>query len=220
MLATLVVVGFGLNSQASLTGTYSFPSTEPYFANSAVDNGNGTYELTSTGFNGGVVAFTLSQTVAFSQLTDLEAVFTAHTGGAYGGSPRFVLDLSNGGNINVLLGSSPSYTDSAASLNTYSGVNLIGNIDAGRYDTSNDGLAGGSPFTTYSAALAQAGSLNIVAISFAVDGGWGLNGHQDITLNSIDGAPVPEPTTMVAGALLLLPFGASTLRMLRKKRTA
>jgi len=28
---------------------------------------------------------------------------------------------------------------------------------------------------------------------------------------------VPEPTTVVAGALLLLPFGASTLRILRKK---
>jgi hypothetical protein len=32
--------------------------------------------------------------------------------------------------------------------------------------------------------------------------------------------PVPEPTTMVAGALLLLPFGASTLRILRKNRAA
>jgi hypothetical protein len=32
--------------------------------------------------------------------------------------------------------------------------------------------------------------------------------------------PVPEPTTMVAGALLLLPFGMSTLRILRKQRTA
>jgi hypothetical protein len=31
---------------------------------------------------------------------------------------------------------------------------------------------------------------------------------------------VPEPTTMIAGALLLLPFGASTLRLLRKNRTA
>ena len=28
---------------------------------------------------------------------------------------------------------------------------------------------------------------------------------------------VPEPTTMIAGALLLLPFGASTLRILRKR---
>jgi hypothetical protein len=32
--------------------------------------------------------------------------------------------------------------------------------------------------------------------------------------------PVPEPTTMIAGALLLLPFGASTIRFLRKARTA
>jgi hypothetical protein len=31
---------------------------------------------------------------------------------------------------------------------------------------------------------------------------------------------VPETTTMAAGALLLLPFGLSTLRMLRKSRTA
>jgi hypothetical protein len=31
---------------------------------------------------------------------------------------------------------------------------------------------------------------------------------------------VPEPTTMIAGALLLLPFGVSTLRILRKKYTA
>ena len=30
---------------------------------------------------------------------------------------------------------------------------------------------------------------------------------------------VPEPTTVIAGALLLLPFGASALRMLRKTRT-
>lgn len=28
--------------------------------------------------------------------------------------------------------------------------------------------------------------------------------------------PVPEPTTLIAGALLLLPFGASTVRFLRK----
>jgi hypothetical protein len=31
---------------------------------------------------------------------------------------------------------------------------------------------------------------------------------------------VPEPTTMIAGALLLLPFGASTMRALRKNRAA
>jgi hypothetical protein len=34
------------------------------------------------------------------------------------------------------------------------------------------------------------------------------------------GTPIPEPTTMIAGALLLLPFGASTLRILRRGRAA
>jgi hypothetical protein len=32
--------------------------------------------------------------------------------------------------------------------------------------------------------------------------------------------PVPEPTTVIAGALLLLPFAASTVRFLRKHRKA
>jgi hypothetical protein len=35
--------------------------------------------------------------------------------------------------------------------------------------------------------------------------------------NNLAPTPVPEPTTMIAGALLLLPFGASTLRILRKR---
>ena len=52
---------------------------------------------------------------------------------------------------------------------------------------------------------------------------------EDISYNSSDKdfndmvlqmTVVPEPTTMIAGALLLLPFGVSTLRILRKKRAA
>lgn len=43
--------------------------------------------------------------------------------------------------------------------------------------------------------------------------GWEMNNFSD--------APViPEPTTMLAGALLLLPFGASTMRSVRKKAKA
>ena len=33
-------------------------------------------------------------------------------------------------------------------------------------------------------------------------------------------APVPEPSTVIAGALLLVPFGAGMVRKLRKNRTA
>lgn len=39
-----------------------------------------------------------------------------------------------------------------------------------------------------------------------------------LTLNQIPRSSVPEPSTVVAGALLLLPFGVSTLRILRKAR--
>jgi hypothetical protein len=46
--------------------------------------------------------------------------------------------------------------------------------------------------------------------------GYGIpNANGSVTLT-----PVPEPTTMVAGAMLLLPFGFSTLRILRKRQTA
>ncbi|MGA3266070.1 MAG: hypothetical protein ABSE16_04525 [Verrucomicrobiota bacterium] len=47
--------------------------------------------------------------------------------------------------------------------------------------------------------------------------GWDKNSDGDV---QVFGTPVPEASTMIAGALLLLPFGASTLRILRKTRTA
>lgn len=37
---------------------------------------------------------------------------------------------------------------------------------------------------------------------------------------TVEVAPVPEPSTYIAGALLLLPFGASTIRKLRTNRKA
>jgi hypothetical protein len=57
--------------------------------------------------------------------------------------------------------------------------------------------------------------LNIDAVKFVVPGGCHLI-LDDLTVN----APVPEPTTMIAGALALLPVGASVLRSFRKNRTA
>lgn len=51
------------------------------------------------------------------------------------------------------------------------------------------------------------------------------DGSGNVVLNdriTVNGGytPVPEPSTVVAGALLLLPFGVSTVRMLRKSRKA
>lgn len=41
-----------------------------------------------------------------------------------------------------------------------------------------------------------------------------------VTSGWIGATPVPEPTTFIAGALLLLPFGVSALRVVRKNRKA
>jgi hypothetical protein len=62
----------------------------------------------------------------------------------------------------------------------------------------------GSGHTLVLSVLNQSGSI-ILDDSITVNGGF---------------APVPEPSTVLAGALLLLPFGVSTLRKLRNSRTA
>ena len=51
--------------------------------------------------------------------------------------------------------------------------------------------------------------------SETTDGDWHVGSLSSLTIT-----PVPEPTTLVTGALLLLPIGVSTLRMLRKSRAA
>jgi hypothetical protein len=211
LLAT-ASLGLSLNAHAGLTGTYSIGGA----GNSASLNGDGTYKLTSTASTYSWVNFTLDTPVTFGQMTSLDAVFTSNWGLTGGGSPRLVLNFSNGGEMNILLGTAPNYNDGVLSLNTWSGVNLIGNNDTGRYDTSNDGLGNGNPWTTYADALGQAGNLTVTSITFAVDGGWST-GYQDVTLGSINSS-VPEPSTYIAGLALLFPLGLSALRMTRKAR--
>jgi hypothetical protein len=50
--------------------------------------------------------------------------------------------------------------------------------------------------------------------------GTGISDSYGAILDNVSLTAVPEPTTMIAGALLLLPFGASTFRILRKNRKA
>lgn len=48
----------------------------------------------------------------------------------------------------------------------------------------------------------------------------GDDDYQDSILEVSGVTPVPEPATLISGALLLLAFGASTLRIVRKNRAA
>ena len=69
-----------------------------------------------------------------------------------------------------------------------------------------------------------AGGNGSVTLSFTFNPGKTLTqlttGTGYTTTYSGSLSAVPEPTTMIAGALLLLPFGASTVRILRKRQTA
>jgi hypothetical protein len=68
-------------------------------------------------------------------------------------------------------------------------------------------VSGGNSFRSFTSDLAGVDTLTFSG------SGWKMD-------NFIDSVSVPEPGTMIAGALLLLPFGASTLRFVRKNRTA
>lgn len=107
------------------------------------------------------------------------------------------------------------------------------------YDTGSNGKLAANVDTFTSGQLQAYGfgtaAMNDAAgyvgdVNSARGGSWDFTQYTDTWLDPVasnsqgliwnNTTPVPEPTTMIAGALLLLPFGASTLRILRKNRTA
>ena len=176
---------------SSLTGTYSLgPGND---GNQAT--GTGPFHLTATNSTFSYVQFSPSivnnpnVSFTFAQLTSLFANFQSNSGGSGGGTPRLSVHLFDSSNVErrvlIFLGNSPSFTDSDTALNAYSGFNVIGNNDSGRYDTS--AFSGGSPFTTYSAALALVGT-NRVGDIFYVTDTFGSFPSRDETLFSIGGS--------------------------------
>ncbi|MGO8676937.1 MAG: collagen-binding domain-containing protein [Limisphaerales bacterium] len=94
--------------------------------------------------------------------------------------------------------------------------------------TGGSGLAGGNGLYINSGATLTGTFLDpngaITMGSSVLNGRLFGGGSQDESLNSGSDinapTPVPEPGTILAGALLLLPFGASTVRVLRRGRAA
>jgi hypothetical protein len=128
----------------------------------------------------------------------------AAPGNAYGTQPYWILYLTDdpgytspivaaGGSI--INGSSSVWTLAKGSTTLSALDALIDPISGLTYGQETVGWAG-------------------VSIGF-----WNIPDTIGATANFDSLTVVPEPTTMIAGALLLLPFGASTLRMLRKTRT-
>jgi hypothetical protein len=76
------------------------------------------------------------------------------------------------------------------------------------------------PVANFTAAPAGSGNYVVLYSQFGELGTLGRSASDSTPEEWSTLTAIPEPTTMIAGALLLLPFGASTIRLIRKTRTA
>ncbi|HTY88002.1 MAG TPA: hypothetical protein VMB80_11095 [Candidatus Acidoferrum sp.] len=119
-----------------------------------------------------------------------------------------------------------SFAFNATRNMTIDGVGPVSLTQAGSllcsWDNDHLSLAGGPTVTFY----VQGYRVDVTALGIGpVDGSnfdgsnpWVQPGQDVMAQFDITEVPVPEPSTMIAGALLLLPLGASVLRILRKNR--
>jgi hypothetical protein len=186
-----------------------------------------TYEGIGNFYNGGAgsLGSTSGQNYGISFGDDSLAIISDVVGGGgnFSGSPSMptiAFFLTGSGDImNVPSGFDTgfSFYYSAAvysgSVSVYDGVNGTGNILAtldlpvtptnpnGSYGTYNNWQPVGVSFSGTAKSVNFSGVANYI-------------GFDNVTLGSQ--TPVPEPSTIIAGAMLLLPFGASMVRKLRK----
>jgi hypothetical protein len=225
----------GAASAAVFSGTYD---TGGSFGSVTTPPGSttGPWQLTSSDSTFSALRFLTNEHPTFGDVTNINVVFDSPelnalasqnpiNDGAGGGAPRISVALdTNGdsaadGSLLIYLGSSPNFNDTPAGLNAFSGINLIGLNDAGRYDTS---AFGGSPFTTYSSALALLGTATVQRLTLVLDSFGGADKTLNVTniggeFNGTGQAEVtPEPASMVVWSLLGLAAGGAAWRRRRR----
>ncbi|HZL39189.1 MAG TPA: hypothetical protein VFC45_02795 [Pseudolabrys sp.] len=178
--------------------------------------GTGPWNLTSVGFSTfGGLDVALSSPINFSALSTLSVGFTDNTGGADGGSPRLVISATNGDFFIAYLGTPPNFNDSdpATFTSSFSGLNL-------NNATNNSAIGNSGTYQTLASIEALFGTDLINDVQLQVDGGWAINGTQNITVSSLDinGTNYTTNTTPLPAALPLFASGLGVMGFLVKRR--
>lgn len=203
------------NASANLSGSYTFSGT------TTPTDQTGPWNMTSDEIASARLRFVLDTPIKFKDIANINYDYDVNVGGIGASRPRTEVVLDSDGDglsdgvILIRWGSVNVFDDPTVADNLNTG-NLIGVVDAFGFRYDNSGV-GGLPFSIYAESLLLAGEMNVLRINVYIAPGTGT---RDFDINSVNVSAVPEPTTMVAGALLLLPFGMSTIRKFRKNRTA
>lgn len=167
-------------------------------------------------------------TITFTSLTAGGNIYLLGDSGVVGVNVNGTYTLGPVSESNAGTGYTPSYKENApGSEDGFGSFNLSLNNNDGNGDAA-DTIS----FTITDTSGTWASASDVLA---ANGSGYEAAAHIFVTASPADASAgalvtgyaggngvvvVPEPTTMIAGALLLLPFGASTLRMFRKNRVA
>jgi hypothetical protein len=194
-------------------------------------------EDTGIQFNGASSSFQLNP--APGSLANPQFQVTSSTGGTgsanglfgwINGSPWTIGAVTTSGNLQT----APVSGAATLFLNDGAGFDMTGNLNWVSIHTFNSAGGINAALALNVTGLTYTG-LNADLLTLAATGNGSLNltfqfssgatltdlttGTSDqVTSYSGSLAVVPEPSTMIAGALLLLPFGATTLRILRKRK--
>jgi len=154
--------------------------------------------------------------LAGSARADLYEIGFTGDGFSASGLLDVIGNTATGGSLTVTAGLTPG---------TYQLVTGTGTSTGGNFNYDNDVNLSDTPFVVGTGILftdtgLSTGSTQISVTASGVN--YSVSGYPvgpTFTVTDFASA-VPEPTTVIAGALMVLPFGAGAFRVLRKKQAA
>jgi hypothetical protein len=228
LLSATVALSLAAALQASAQAPTPIPSPDPDYQSVAesttlLHNGdsiNGTFDITSAGSPSSItIGSEWSAAEGLSSPGNLtysdEIGFNAGTQQVTSGTVNFWIEDSIGKMSSYSLDLGGTTTSGVFNVGG-SGSKVVYNFTDGNLDSGQIALLNNDGQLSYTITDTGAGGDSAFTVDYSV-----LQvDTSPIALGGIPAPAVPEPSTYIAGALLLLPFGFSFLRALRKNRTA